>query len=309
MSDSQNNSVLHPEPLGPEYEELERLLATGLKTCPTPELIFACVEEVLPEEVAAPIRRHISSCKVCSILIDDGPLAGNLSPIQSQRILARLEPPATPVQGQQNRNRYLAMAAAVVVTISLGSLYYAQHRTHPATVATAPPTTQPAPPRASTPQPWLTAELATLAPLPPPPARASDLLQRGGALTTPGEPTSAELLPAFHAYNRRDYSTAVKEFSAVSSRYPNATLPALYLGVSQLELGLNREAANTLQPLTNLPSPSPSTLWYLAVAKARLGDPEAASLFRKSCDAASQSKPSSDANTSLSCKIAAQLQP
>ncbi|HET9784987.1 MAG TPA: tetratricopeptide repeat protein, partial [Terriglobales bacterium] len=98
--------------------------------------------------------------------------------------------------------------------------------------------------------------------------------------------STADLLPAFQAYNRGDYAQAAGAFEQLAARFPASGIPPLYLGVSNLELGRNAAAQRALLralPLADAAARG-AAAWYLAVADVRLNQSQAARpLLRDVC--------------------------
>jgi len=133
------------------------------------------------------------------------------------------------------------------------------------------------------------AELHQISPLAAP-DDAPGLVSRGDSSGTSAEPTATDLLPAFRAYNRGDFGVAAVAFAALADRFPDAEIPALYLGVSQLESGEDAAARGTLtRALRNADGARHAdATWYLAVAELRTGDAAAAvPLLQSLCPPAS----------------------
>ena len=271
----------------------EAHLLTASGSCPPPKLLFAAQEGVLPAEANEQILQHISTCSLCQMLLEDSAaVAGepSLTPAQDahirERIASRINSEAHRPSAFAKRSwaPQLAIAAILCIAAAIALFYHGHQDTISTPIATNPATTPT--PKAALP-PTLLAEVTNPQPLPPPSGSSADLVLRGPSTSSPDDPSAADLLPAFRAYNRQDYATAAKQFDALSSRFPKAVTPALYLGVAQLEAGQNTTAANTLQHALDLASPARPTeaVWYLAIAKARLGDTQASQLFREVCAA------------------------
>jgi len=168
------------------------------------------------------------------------------------------------------------------------------HR-QPAPVANNVPATAP-----SAPPPTVAALEIPLAPLAPPGNDAVAPLTRGAHNA---EPSIDELLPAFNAYNAADYTTAAKRFTALKKDYPHNEIVLLYLGVSQLFLHQDADAAGTLTLARRAATPASADAaeWYSAIAAQRLHSPDAKTLLDALCEKAG-SKYSAD-----SCRIAPTL--
>lgn len=297
MTDPHSNS----DPHNLSEEAFEQTLTTGAGTCPPPELVLAAHEDVLPEELAAPVLEHIAHCELCAVLLpddaEDEPAV--FSTAQEARILARIQttppssseaaqtvPPESPrktvsiATGQRGRRPLLyAIAAGFVAAVFLTGIHIYLSGTHDvAQVAQTPPATQDGERQQAL------QSLAEVEPLPPPAPQSTDLIARGGDSEPEAQPEADELLPGFRAYNRHDYEAAMRIFKPLAERYPHAALPRLYLGISQLESHQEAAAAQTLTPLAASPDASPNALWFAAVAAVRSQDfGTGAALFKRLC--------------------------
>lgn len=258
-------------------------------TCPPPDLLFAASEDVLPAAAGEAIRAHAAQCVLCKTLLaglgDDA--APALTPGQESRIRARIDrglEHSAETLYEESRSPWpalLAVAAALVVLAVGGAFgYRAMHPPAPPAIAVQ----QPGPSG-----PMEFAELHQISPLPAP-DDAPGLVSRGDSSGPSTVPSAADLLPAFRAYNRGDFRAAAAAFAALADRFPDAEIPALYLGVSQLESGDNATARGTLtHALSNAhDTRRPAATWYLAIAALRTGDTAAAiPLLQSLCSPAS----------------------
>ena len=258
-------------------------------TCPSPSLLFAASEDVLPAAAGEAIRAHAAQCVLCQTLLagleDDA--APALTPGQDSRIRARIDrglEHSAETFHEESRSpwRALLAVAAALVLLALGGTfgYRAIHRSAAPAIAVQQPGTNP---------PMEFAELHQIAPLAAP-DDAPGLVARGDSPGSSTGPSVADLLPAFRAYNSRDFRAAATAFGALKDRFPDAEIPALYLGVSQLELGDNAAARGTLtHALSNAHDVRrPAATWYLAIAELRTGDATAAvPLLQSLCSPAS----------------------
>ncbi|HZL27254.1 MAG TPA: tetratricopeptide repeat protein [Acidobacteriaceae bacterium] len=245
-------------------------------TCPPPDLLFAAGEDVLPAAEGEAIRAHAAQCVLCQTLLAglEGDAAAALTPAQDSRIRARIDRglergSETPYGESRSPWRaLLAIAAALVLMVGSWFGYRAMHRPAAASIAVRQPDANP---------PMEFAELHRISPLAAP-EDAPGLVSRGDSSGASAEPSAADMLPAFRAYNRGDYSAAVAAFASLAGRFPDAEVPALYLGVSQLELGDNAKARDTLtRALSNAHGARHAdATWYLAIAELRTGDAMAA---------------------------------
>ena len=230
-----------------EELELSALHGQPPQPCPPLNLLLAHQEGTLPPELAQRIQHHLDRCPLCSVLLAD--LAtlpeAPFTPGQEQRIGARLpsiDPGVSTANGSKaarprgHLRLYGAIAAGVLVCVMVGTQMYL-HRQPSSTAKNAPPAIPSAPPST------VAALEIPLAPLAPPGNDATAPLTRGGHSA---EPSVNELLPAFDAYNAADYATAAKRFTALKKDYPHSEIVLLYLGVSQLFLHQDADAAVTL---------------------------------------------------------------
>lgn len=264
-------------------EALEELLRRHARpgACPDPGLLYALREGVLPPEGEAAVRAHAGRCPVCQALLETD-VPATLGADADARIRARLQAKLhTRGAWRPSRRVWIPVAAALLLAAGLAI----RHRAARPAVPSLPP------------------DVVTVAALAPP--------DSGPALVTRGAPaaaglTTADLLPAFQAYNRRDYAQAAGAFTQLGARFPHAGIPPLYLGVSQLELGRNAEAQRALLralPLADAASRD-AAAWYLAVADVRLGQAQAAlPLLRNLCGR------SGDAYAARACHLAQAIAP
>jgi TolA-binding protein len=85
-----------------------------------------------------------------------------------------------------------------------------------------------------------------------------------------------DMTPALNAYRRDDYAQAMREFSALTAKYPKSVEVFFYLGVSQL---FDKDAAGAVRSLETARQIAPEsfakqTAWYLAMAYERDGRKE-----------------------------------
>ena len=105
---------------GPEWDGARADL--GRRTCPRPEVLRAELEGVLPEDLAARVQTHMSSCRWCRRLRES--LAElDVEPVtdfERQRIRARVNAGTRP-KGMMRRARIWAplLAAAAIVALAV----------------------------------------------------------------------------------------------------------------------------------------------------------------------------------------------
>ena len=266
----------------PDDSEMETLLLAHARTgvCPPPDLLFAAEEDVLPPAAGASIRDHAAHCALCQTLLTElDPAKAAFSPGADARIQARVHAQVRARNGSARKPTFWLSIAAVAAVLLVGVLGLLSYRlSHfsaaQSTVAVNHP---PAPPAADLP------ELHRIVPL----ASPDDVpvLVTRGATATHG-PSVDDLMPAFRAYNRNDFTRAVAAFAPLVARFPQSDIPSLYLGVSQLQLGQNADAQRSLAQAYSLTGSAhhDAAAWYLAVADLRLHQSAAAlPLLRDLC--------------------------
>lgn len=283
--------------------ELNALRGQPAQTCPPLNLLLAHQEGALPPALAQRIQQHLDQCPLCpALLVDLATLPeAPFTPGQEQRIAARLPStdPGTatvnssePARPRGHLRAFAAIAAGVLVCILAGTQIY-RHRQPASTANNTPPTIPSAPPTI--------AEVEIpLAPLTPPGNDAVAPLTRGAHNAGP---SIDELLPAFHPYNAADYASAAKQFTALKKDYPHSEIVLLYLGVSQLFLHQDADAAATLTLARHAATPTSADAaeWYSAIAAQRLHSADAKTLLDSLC------KKSGSKYSAESCRIAPTL--
>ncbi len=131
---------------------------------------------------------------------------------------------------------------------------------------------------------------------------ASSLLATRGAGSA-SQPSGPELVRGLSKYQNDDYSGAATQLKGLAQKYPDDGTIRLYLGVSELFLKQDHEAADDLTVATkHLEGGRLSdSRWYLAVANLRLGQRDAAvALFHELCAG-------KNAYLEQACKLESQL--
>jgi tetratricopeptide (TPR) repeat protein len=283
-------------------------LTRRFEGCPEPALLQSAEAAVLPAEINARVIRHIEGCTVCKSLAQD--LARlDEAPLQEQeknRIWSRIQAGITvetlPSPAELGRPRrwssffrpwpttaWAAAAALVGVLLVIG---FNLMRQHPQPVASLQP--QEAPPsQTSEPRPGQS-------PASPLPSRALALekppvtLPASAVMVWRGQAEAGNdqlkaLKEALIPYSRDDYAEAKRRLESVAREYPRLAEAQFYLGVCELFLNQNQDAAVSLkrarvlahQPLTR------EADWYLALAYHRSGqDGEVRPLLEKLCHTA-----------------------
>jgi hypothetical protein len=234
--------------------------------CPRPELLLACAEGVLPEELALPVREHLRVCRLCAQLqqdLHDSPLA-EPSLAEVERLGQRVFGVAKP----RSYGGYWAAGAAAAAVLCVFAL-----RESPAP-ATMPPAAKPpvAPVAAAIP----VARPSYRLPLAPAPLRlpfAAALVLRGQAQQTPAAYLKA-LGQALEPYRAGRYPEAARALAELAGQNPQAVEPLFYEGVARLMAG---DAAGALPLLERSQKTGGEALnddiaWYIAVALERTGD-------------------------------------
>lgn len=249
-------------------ESLETLLLAHARTgaCPPPHLLFAAEEDVLPASAGASIREHAARCPLCQTLLAElAPAETAFTSGSDARVRNHIE---TTKNQQETTSKtttfhrpsvWISMAAvaasiAIVSVIGFGEHHHSQITTNTRVVAVNHPLDLP--------------ELHEIEPLAPP-DDVPVMVTRGASSHGPN---TNDLLPAFRPYNHGDFVHAATIFRTLTTRFPQSSIPLLYLGVSQLELHQNREAQASLSQALTLSRliRHDASAWYLAVADLRL---------------------------------------
>ena len=237
--------------------------------CPAPELVQASHMGALPAHLQEPISSHVERCVVCQALGEalDDPSVGSLTPDESARILTRVRAELRPARRRFRRQMWpLSAAAAVLALAASGSVLLWQSRN----IQHAP-----APPRLSQDVrlPNVPSVFKLEKPSMPAPA-PTDLVWRGAGS---GE---ADLARALEPFASDDFAEAARRLRALVERYPQSAAGHFYLGVSELFLARDPDAATALETAQRLAKDSADlareATWYLAVAYRRTGQIERA---------------------------------
>lgn len=262
----------------PEEEKLLRQLRPG--THPLPNLLRAATENVLPEQIKAEIEKHVSQCATCSVLQADLSDLEPEEPTLDQRRRIRSKLPTGPTPATQARRfipwRPLVAAGAIAFIVLVGVVIL--RRPHPAPVT-----------RQAAARPAASPKLARLDIIKAPIKIPAALIPTRGARRT-DLPELREWTLALKPYQRNDFALAVTELTAIAKKYPQFADAYFYMGVSQLMLSRNEDAARNLEMAGRLASGTRllQVKWFLAAADARLGHKlEAINEWRAICDAGS----------------------
>jgi TolA-binding protein len=130
------------------------------------------------------------------------------------------------------------------------------------------------------PAPQMNLEVSKLAP----PSEAKPGLVFRGAISST-EPDAREMESAFAAYNKADYPLAATRFGQLATRFPKSDIPVLYMGVSQLLLGDNSLALQSLAKADVMAKSNrrDAASWYHAVAAVRTHSADAPALLQSLC--------------------------
>jgi hypothetical protein len=218
---------------------------------------------------------HITSCRRCSD-VWQGVLALKAE-AEAAGLVHRPRGPAlrwmtAPAVG-------LALAASLIAAVG-GVVWFGQPTLQPrsAPVAVTPASPSVAPPA------WLAAFPLSKADIH---VTAEEAFTVRGAPATTTDPSTVALADALEPYQRDDFIEAAARLARLSREFPGATRPALYLGVSLLQLNRAAEAIEPLRVATGSTQAevAADARWYLAVALARAGQPDAAAReVRTLCD-------------------------
>lgn len=269
MAHSTPKSTTRPTPdFDPDESALHDLLASPQPLCPPVDILLAYTEGVLPAESQETVRLHLVTCRLCPLLLAD--LAAlpesPLSATQMERIRATLPSHFGRTQADVRLYAFIGIAATLLLATFLFLSAHSRDALPPSVASVAAPAA-----------PAATLEIP-LSPLAPP----QDMLTRGGESAE--APSVDKLMPAFTAYNRRDYATAVSHFTQLQSRYPHNETVLLYLGIAQLFLHQDAKAYATLTSIQHPHAASADALhWYTAVAAERTHVGDAPELFGHIC--------------------------
>lgn len=265
-------------------------LRTKSPLCPPPELLQAAQAGVLPPELARDVTEHLESCRLCqSLQVDLDELDNTqLDAVVQTRIWKRVQegiPAHTAPVNVTTRSTWwtlmlqplpvAAMTAFAVVVVVIGLRFFNGRQQPAATVAqNQTPASLPAP----------SALRLEKAPVVLPASTA--ILWRGQE--DPSARRSKELKQALAPYEADNYAEAARQLDRLRKKYPRMAEAPFYLGVSQLFLNQNEDAAKSLKDAVNLAhlQLADEARWYLALALYRTGRADlASSLLEPICDA------------------------
>lgn len=262
-------------------EEREMIARAGLDRvhCPPFDRVLAAQSGVLEEADAAPLRRHLESCRFCQALSAEftqgesvAPTARNLDHVRARldKGIATIAKPAPWWRQWQVFAAIAGAAACLAIAVNVNQQGPSAPKSH-----------SPAAVEAPKPQFRL--------PLSAPPVK----LSVGSAIVWRGDSASAqetylkELGAALAPYREANYGEAAAKLGAVSEKYPQSAEAAFYLGVSQLHNNQPEAARHALEKCEAL---APQALrdevqWFLGVAWERTGNAgQAAARLKPLCD-------------------------
>jgi TolA-binding protein len=244
---------------GDDHPLLRQLASSGKH--PSAALLRASREGVLPAEPDSAICSHVASCPACASLQDDLMELEPLGPSSDQKMRIRARMPVEDRRGgrgQAIRWWRVALIGAVAALFVVAAVLTHRQRTPLAAPVSKAPIEIP----------------ATMLPM------------RGASQL--GQPDLQRWTEALRPYKNDDFPGAIAALEKVARDYPRFADAYFYLGVSQLMLGRNADAAVQLARARELSSGERriEASWYLGVADVRLGrTAEAAGLWQSVCAA------------------------
>lgn len=262
-----------------DVEEGEREIISALRkakrNCPSPDLLLALEQGVLPPKVATAIVAHLQSCRICDRLTSDlGQLSlsePTLAEVRHlrQRVLQK-------ISGRPQSAGFSAIAASILILASVAAYWELHARKtdfRPAAVLA---------PQASSPATYRL------------PLRKAPLRPRVIAtITIHGNtvPKSAMYLralgEALAPYQSDNFPEAAHRLESLAERYPTSADPLFYLAVTRLLSGDPARALPTLKEAQRIGgTPLAEDIeWYLAISHERLGNfSESRVLLRHLCN-------------------------
>lgn len=241
-------------------------------TCPPPDALVAYGEGVLPETVETAVGEHVASCAVCARL----------------RIDLRESPLAEPTLAELNRFRKrersgprktvgIAAAGAIAAALAAGVYFRPESRPSPTPIAATAPK-----------QPGAPAYRLAVEPAPLRLPFAMALILRGQSAPPRDGVYLKRLGEALDPYRAGQYDEAARRLAALARQYPRAVEPPFYEGVSLLLTGGAKAALSRLEAARAIGGEAlgDDIDWYLAAARERNGNWEAAAaLLKKQCAA------------------------
>jgi TolA-binding protein len=296
--------------LSRDFENLTAGMKERFARCPEPAVIQAARASVLPDGRSARIIAHVEDCPMCRLLVHDLELLDQapLSEHDANRIWARIESgialkglslqprfiPTDPLNTGPTAAKWwmpffrpwvVSAAAFAVIVLAIGisvgiRLMRAPKNNSEASgrlpQVSAGDNTTAAIPAQSIPSPSTSTAGAFLLEKAPVrlPASAA-MVWRGGA-DADSDRASAQLKDLEQAlvpYRSGNYAEAEARLKRVAEKYPRLAEARFYLGVSELFLNQDQDAAGSLKTTRSLADQAlaAKAAWYLAVAYHRLG--------------------------------------
>ena len=208
--------------------------------CPTPDMLIAAGEGVLPESLERRVQFHLDRCRRCAMLrreLTTSPLA---EPTLEEITRLRQRIKAGTKRAKRPGVRYAAFAASMAIALMLP---LASEQEKPARLVRdkSSDTSAHSANRAAT---DTCKPAVTKAPLRLPLATA--MVMRG-AKSANEQRYLRELGDALAPYRVDDFPTASERLERLTSRYPQRVEPVFYLGVARLIAGDTRGAAEALE--------------------------------------------------------------
>lgn len=265
-------------------------LRAKLPQCPKPEMLQAAQSDVLPAHQREDINKHLESCPTCKALladleaIDNTPLdrAGQTriwkkvqaaiateiaTQIATEAPAVKFEKASAPRWSFWFRPASLAAMTAALTLVAVGVLWVRTRQQPPGNEAAQNR------PVVQLPTPASVLQLEK-APVVLPASAAIVWRGQGDAAVKQGKDLKQALAP----YESGDYAEAARRLDRLRKQYPRMAQAPFYLGVSQLFLNQNEQAARSLKAAAIGGSPlADDATWYLALANHRLGKDDVAS--------------------------------
>jgi hypothetical protein len=249
-------------------QEQEFLALVQLPNCPEVGLLYSAREGILPDDKARVVTEHLAQCEVCRTLFADMESIefGTPTAAESMNIRERItrgapgafeSAKATPTW---IRKRWWVPAVAMAACAVLAVVLLRRKSEAP-------------PPQIAQAKPILEVQLEKL-PIHVDPGTL--LATRGPGKSS--QPSPKELVKALSRYQKDDYAAAAQELKTLTAKYSRDGTIRLYLGVSELFLDQNQDAAAELMAAKALNEGGRlvDSKWYLAVAELRLKQPDKA---------------------------------
>ena len=266
---------------------------------PSLAMLRAADKDALPKDLQARVDQHLRDSAWSRALVDGLRETGaddHLDAESEDRVFERITRAVEAESRPSSRRSWkpalmmggLALAASLLVAVVVS-----RPRTQTVVEPAAVPTRSEQPPVAERPK----FEISYAKP---------EVKLSPAALTWRGSgavnPLMEAIAPAFDAYRAGDYAKAVAAFDQLSTAYPTSIEVLFYQGVSRMLAGNDAAAIAPLQAAARLRSATfaEDVEWFLAVARARSGDADAAVTFDALCGGGG-------AHASEACTAAAQL--